>query len=148
MSQKLFFPMDSDIVREQVKLGKFARYPEKYDPTDPNRTKVELQEPTTKDKIVTQKQKRKSVFDSFRQLVLGSYYDDTTSILETYHVRTNDVNMLDKVEPIAMETISKREQIKETKKARRALNFRTSLELTEYPTARTLNSMYEESSRF
>lgn len=148
MSQKLFFPMDSDIVREQVKLGKFARYPEKYDPTDPNRTKVKLQEPTPKGKIVTQKQKRKSVFDSFRQLVLGSYYDDTTSILETYHVRTNDVNMLDKVEPIAMETISKREQIKETKKARRALNFRTSLELAEYPTARTLNSMHEESSRF
>lgn len=100
IAQKLYFPTDSEIVREQVKLGRFAGYPETYDPTDPNRVNVEHEQPAS----VTERnnvQKRKSVLDTIRQLVLGSYYDDTASFIETYHVRTNDIN-LDKVEPIAL----------------------------------------------
>lgn len=140
IAQKLYFPRDCDIVREQVKLGKFAAYPETYDPTDPNRVKVELRllELATE---TNDEQKRKSVFGALRQLVLGSYYDDTTSILDTYHVRTNDIK-LDKIEP--MEDLEITKESREAKRERRVLTFRTSLELLEYPTAKSLNSMRGE----
>ncbi|CCH61915.1 hypothetical protein TBLA_0F03810 [Henningerozyma blattae CBS 6284] len=38
--QKLFYPKDIDIIREMWKRGDFDRFPEGYDPTDPNRPKI------------------------------------------------------------------------------------------------------------
>ncbi|CCF56549.1 hypothetical protein KAFR_0B02510 [Kazachstania africana CBS 2517] len=38
--QKFFFPTDSEIVREMWQRGDFDRYPQGYDPTDPNRPKI------------------------------------------------------------------------------------------------------------
>ena len=40
--QKLYWPKDIDIIRECVQRGDFDPYPEKYDPTDPNRPKISL----------------------------------------------------------------------------------------------------------
>lgn len=38
--QRMFYPKDIDIVREMWKRGDFDRFPEGYDPTDPNRPKI------------------------------------------------------------------------------------------------------------
>lgn len=38
--QKLYFPKDVDVIRECVLRGDFAQYPQDYDPTDPNRSKI------------------------------------------------------------------------------------------------------------
>ncbi|AAS54610.2 AGR120Cp [Eremothecium gossypii ATCC 10895] len=40
--QKLFFPRDIDIVRECWWRGDFDMYPEDYDPTDPNRPRINV----------------------------------------------------------------------------------------------------------
>ncbi|SCU90430.1 LADA_0F04016g1_1 [Lachancea dasiensis] len=39
--QKIFFPRDIDIVREHWMQGHFDHYPEGYDPTDPDRPKID-----------------------------------------------------------------------------------------------------------
>lgn len=39
--QKLLYPNDVDIVREMWQQGQFDKYPEDYDPTDPNASKVD-----------------------------------------------------------------------------------------------------------
>lgn len=38
--QKLYYPTDTDIIRECVHRGDFSVYPDNYDPTDPNKVKV------------------------------------------------------------------------------------------------------------
>lgn len=150
MVQKLYFPKDCDIVREQVNNGDFAHYPNNYDPTDPNRVRVDSGTASTisgeKEKFTTA-QKRKSAFGQLLTL-RTSYYHDTASIIETYHVKTSDFSKFDKVEAIVMEdfhTSGQRnppESLQANKRGLIVLHVRTSLELMQYPTVRSLNSIH------
>lgn len=140
--QKLYYPKDCDIIREQVRLGHYDKYPVKYDPTDPNRVNVDEKVKEVKDEQpLTKTSTRKSFFDTIRQLIFrASYYDDTASIIETYKAQTN--NQLTKVETIVMDDIqTNRRRSLQSAASGAGKHVRTSLELMEYPSAQALKSI-------
>lgn len=155
--QKFYFPLDCDIVREQVKLGQY-NYPQGYDPTDPKR-KTGLEQVNQNDELdvdpdISRELDGKNDLDvrvSDRDIGTGldakasssgqrtperksmraSYYDKTTSIIETYKIQTNK---LSRVETILLEDLKGNSQQQ---------HVRTSLELDEFPTAERLVSRSE-----
>ena len=48
---KFYYPSDVDVIRECVDRGDFDKYPEDYDPTDPNRVKIDHNEDPDKSTI-------------------------------------------------------------------------------------------------
>lgn len=150
MVQKLYYPTDCDLVREQVNRGDFAEYPLKYDPTDPNRFKLEKEGTSSSDEELFEADIQANKFATgVRQLTTGaSYYNDTASFIETYHVRTHDLDKSQKVEAIVMDDIKTstnegRKSFQTNKRSLIVLHVRTSLELMEYPTVQSLKSIHD-----
>lgn len=127
--QKLYFPSDSDIIRECVRRGDFDNYPETYDPTDPNRHNLK---PDAEAKVAPAAKPRARG----RTMEPESYYDDNTSVIDTYdlrHVSTEALDKFVKMEEISLQDMRKRDSITQQK-----LKLRTSLELDEFTTAVSL----------
>lgn len=152
---KFYFPHDSDIIRECIRRGDYDMYPEDYDPTDPNRVAIgveddksdetESEESTvaagTQDKAFA----RKSVMDPIRrQNVRSSYYDDSTSFIDVYDVRHASTDALTKMGNHEDDSL-KDGYGGETMEMRRILRVRTSLEMDEFTTARSLRKSMEQS---
>lgn len=140
--RRLYFPRDLEIIRECVKRGDFLKYPRDYDPTDPNRvrvenTKLELDSTLIEEKIENKSpQQRKLVVDMVRRLMIGksSFYKDNTDIIETY-----------KLENISTAALAQAEDENEATSGhvvlRQPTNVRTSLELHELTTVSSLREV-------
>lgn len=130
---RLYYPKDSDIVRECVKRGDYSMYPRDYDPTDPNRiridTKAELDLTLIEEKPKNPLQRR-SVVDMVRRLMIGKsmFYNDSSEIIETYK----------------LENVSSAALINEERSSvilRQPTNIRASLELHELTTVESLKEV-------
>lgn len=155
--QKLYYPKDTDIIRECVGNGDYDMYPQDYDPTDPDRVAVGLPKMNeggpssllvSSEMKVTAPVKPRSIFNAFkRQTQVESYYHDNTSIIDTYslnNVSTNDLGrMLGMSEEIPMKDLRRaRTSVLANNRnsviSRQPTNIRTSLELNELTTLRSL----------
>ena len=146
--QKFYFPKDSDIIRECVQRGEYDIYPEDYDPTDPNRASVDGSLKYEKDLTLVpstatpQMRSRKGLYladDSMRrQTVTESYYNDNTSIIDTYNLNRWSTAPFDKLnhpEGILLEDMGP--QVEAAKK--RSSRIRTSLDLDQLTTRESLS---------
>lgn len=142
--QKLYFPTDSDIIRECALRGEFDQYPETYDPTDPKRN-IPGKLSSDLEGTVSSESFDESPFkevprrpagntrQDVREENLQSYYHDNSSIIDTYNVyRTStDLNKLESMEDMT--------HVMTTEQARRRLGVRTSLEMVELTTRNSLH---------
>lgn len=140
--QRIFFPYDSDIIREQVRFGMFDAYPPDYDPTDPNRGKQLQLQLESKNESAEPIPKLSSFLQSIRRLVLPESFYDEDHIIETYHVRTRDLDQL-KQEELDLDSLGEHKASRNRARANNTnsqrISIRTSLELQDMTTARSLD---------
>ncbi|GEQ69327.1 hypothetical protein JCM33374_g2998 [Metschnikowia sp. JCM 33374] len=149
--QKFYFPKDSDIIRECVQKGEYDRYPEDYDPTDPNRENVDGSNKSEKESTLVASTATPEFIpskdsvqggDSFRRFATtDSSCNDNTSIIDTYNInrwsagpfskqkslKTPDDILLDDMGP------------KSEGEDKRSSRIRTSLELSQLTTVNSLS---------
>ena len=147
--QKLFFPRDCDIVRERVHLGAYDAYPDKYDPTDPDRQVVvavpneaDLEnQPVVSD--VRQPEPRADLPSLARDpamLQMGqtkSVYHDNSSIIDEYDGDRTCAVMLD--DPVELRNLRVSEGLERVR-----TNIRLSLEFDELTNATSLRRSMDE----
>lgn len=114
--QKMYFPTDSDIVRECVDKGEYSMYPENYDPTDPEKPQIDIE------RSDLEKTLGKLGIDGYRQKSQSRFYDDSAEFIEQYNMA--DVSTTDMT-------------LKEDRHNR--MNVRTSLEMQELTTVSSLS---------
>ncbi|OBA23975.1 phospholipid-translocating P-type ATPase [Metschnikowia bicuspidata var. bicuspidata NRRL YB-4993] len=153
--QKFYFPKDSDIIRECVQRGEFDKYPKNYDPTDPNRENVD--DPSISDKELTLVRSSgtpdMSTGTSGKDLILAddiirrqgvttSYYNDNSSIIDTYNLNRWSTTPLDKVN--SSEDILMDDMASGLNGKKRSSRIRTSLDFHEMTTVNSLNEARAE----
>lgn len=138
--RRLISPKDLEIIRECVVRGDYQKYPEDYDPTDPNRaavnidteSEVDLPKEKAEAEVETPAQ-RQHIVDMVRRLMIGksSFYKDSTDIIETYELENVSTQML------ALNDDSRSFHTV----LRQPTNVRTSLELQEFTTVGSLEEV-------
>ncbi|WPK25219.1 hypothetical protein PUMCH_002525 [Australozyma saopauloensis] len=132
--QRLFYPTDSDLIRECVKRGDYKKYPDNYDPTDPLRAVVDdkvtedLQaSPDTSGTMASEAELTKRHSTILQRGQTKSIYHDNMSIIDTYNLAPTATAMTDEVYEL--------KELKSNNLEKQKSHIRVSLETSDVTTA-------------